>query len=89
MTGYKTNSGERLRRLWKIPVQQARFHKGGTFFMPLEHFPGALCDPDGYVIFDSKEQYESCSALEIGKRVNVRNGISKIRGYRCPVAIRH
>jgi hypothetical protein len=51
MTGFKTNSGENLRRKWKIPALQARNHKEGTFFMPLELFPGALCDSNGYIVF--------------------------------------
>jgi hypothetical protein len=33
MTGYKTNnSGEGLLIEWQIPVQQARYHKDGTWF---------------------------------------------------------
>ena len=81
MTGYKTNSGENLRREWKIPAAQARYHKDGTWFMPLENFPGALCDPNGYVVFKTEREYEACSQLEIGQRVNVRSGISKLPGY--------
>ena len=81
MTGYKTNSGERLLIEWKIPAQQARYHKDGTWFMPLERFPGALCDPKGYIIFQSQRDYESSHYIEIGQRVNVRGGISKLPGY--------
>lgn len=81
MTGQKTNSGENLRRQWKIPVIQARYHKDGTFFMPLDRFPGALCDPNGYVIFETRSAYASCSRLEIGKRVNVHRGVSRLPGY--------
>ena len=29
----------------------------------------------------TKEEYESCNSLEIGQRVNVRNGISRIPSY--------
>jgi len=81
MTGFKTNSGERLRHRWKIPAQQARYHKDGTWFMPLERFPGALCDSEGYVVFETRQQYESSLALEIGARVNVHGGIAIIPGY--------
>jgi hypothetical protein len=81
VTGFKTNSGENLRRLWKIPALQVRYHKDGTFFMPLERFPGALCDPNGYVVFETKQKYESSRFLEIGCRVNVHSGVSKIPGY--------
>ena len=49
--------------------------------MPLDRFPGALCDPHGYVIFDTQHAYESCRHLEIGQRVSVRRGVSKLPGY--------
>ncbi len=81
MSGHKTNSGENLRREWNLPVLQARYHKDGTWFMPLERFPAALCDPNGYVIFQTQSAYSSSRYLEIGDRVNVRRGVSKLPGY--------
>lgn len=81
MSGYKTNSGENLRREWQIPALQARYHKDGKWFMPLERFPGALCNPKGYVVFETKNAYESSRHIEIGRRVNVRRGIAKMPGY--------
>lgn len=81
MTGLRTNSGKNLQRIWKIPALQTRYHKDGKFFMPLDRFPGALCDPKGYVVFQTKEQYEQSPSLDIGKRVNVRIGISKLKNY--------
>lgn len=81
MGGYKTNSGEYLKRLWKIQANQVRYHKDGTFFMPVDKFPAALCDPNGYVLFKTKAEYEKSSFLDIGSRVNVRKGISRIPHY--------
>jgi len=88
MPGVRTNSGERLLKQWKIPAVQARYHRGGKFFMPLERFPGALCDPDGYVVFRSREEYTSSDRLRVsntreGDRLNVTGGgISRLPGYR-------
>jgi len=82
MSGIKTNSGKNLKREWKIPATQVRYHKDGTFFMPLESFPGALCDPHGYILFQTENDYLTCSHLEIGGRLNVHAGISRIPGYR-------
>ncbi len=79
--GSKTDSGENLKKLWKIPAAQVRYHKDGTFFMPVDKFPAALCDPNGYVLFKTKAEYEKSSFLDIGTRVNVRNGIGKIPNY--------
>jgi hypothetical protein len=81
MTGYKTNSGENLKRQWNIPAVQVRYHKDGKWFMPLERFPDALCDPNGYVVFHNEQEYQSSPYLEIGQRVNVRGGISKVPSY--------
>lgn len=81
MSGYKTNSGKNLRREWNIPALQARYHKSGTWFMPLDRFPGAFCDQGGYVAFETRSAYSSSPNLEIGMRVNIRTGISKLPGY--------
>jgi hypothetical protein len=81
MGGYKTNSGENLKRRWNIPAVQVRYHKDGTFFMPVDKFPAAFCDPNGYILFKTQEAYENSSYLEIGNRVNIRHGIWKVPGY--------
>lgn len=81
MGGYKTNSGENLRRVWNIPAVQVRYHKDGTFFMPIDKFPAALSDPNGYVLFKTREEYEKAPGLNAGNRINVRPGVWKIPGY--------
>ena len=81
MTGQRTNSGARLLKQWGIPAKQAMYHKDGVFFMPLERFPGAYCDPNGYVVFSTKQAFDSCAAISVGKRANVHQGISKLPGY--------
>jgi hypothetical protein len=81
MVGVRTNTGENLRREWKIPAQQVRYHKDGKWFMPLEQFPGAFCDPSGYVVFESYSSYSGSPGLEIGKRVNVPRGITSLPNY--------
>lgn len=79
---HKTNSGNRLLRDWQIPARQARYHVDGTFYMPLSTFPGALCDPLGYVVFASREEYERSPDISIGSRLNIRcGGISEMPGY--------
>ena len=81
MTGQRTNSGARLQKEWQIPAKQVRYHKDGVWFMPLERFPGAFCDPDGYVVFATQRDYENSRYLSIGDRVNVKAGVSRIPGY--------
>lgn len=81
MAGHRTNSGAQPQKEWQIPAKQVRYHKDGAWFMPLESFPGALCDPNGYLLFASKKEYESSRYLSIGNRINVRPGVSRVPGY--------
>ena len=81
-------TGEYLNRKWKIGARQTRKDEAGKFYMPLERFPGALCDRQGYVRFDTVDQYENCPQLQHpnpgsnNPRLNVkRPGISSIPGY--------
>ena len=70
MTGHRTNSGAQLQKDWQIPAKQVRYHKDGVWFMPLDRFPSALCDPNGYVLFASPKDYASSRHLSLGHRVN-------------------
>ena len=86
MGGVKSDSGERLQREWKIPAVQTRYHWKGDFFMPLDKFPGALADRNGYVVFQDSNAYFNDSHLDhrgssINPRLGVPGGISTLRGY--------
>ena len=74
-------SGSELIKKWNIPVRQARFHRNGNWYEQLTKFPAALCDPKGYVVFETKEEYRNCQQLTLRKQVNVPSGISSIPGY--------
>ena len=76
------NSGKRYKEKYKIPARQVLYHRDGTFYENLREFPGALCDPNGYVLFSSKDAYDSSSYLHIGLKLNVPEGISRMPGYR-------
>jgi hypothetical protein len=75
-------SGPQLIRRWNIPVLQARFHRDGIWYEHLTGFPAALCDPDGYIVFETENEYRNCQRLNLGKQVNVPGGISSIPGYK-------
>jgi len=81
MPGIRTNSGRRLNREWAVDANHALYHKDGTFYENLERFPGALFDLNGYVLFKTLEEYESCPYLDRGEKLNIRGGISKMPGY--------
>ena len=78
----ESDSGESLNRQWNVGARHALYHKDGAWYMPLERFPGAYFDPRGYVLFRTESDYLNSSYLSIGKRVNVKNGISRVPGYR-------
>lgn len=82
--------GSKLNALWKIGAKQARYYKHGNWFEHLTKFPGALCDPDGYVIFQTEQDYLTCSALTVtGKKLHALKGIKSIPSYRyVPVELR-
>ena len=82
-----SRTGEEYNRKWGIGAKQARYHKDGHFYGLLERFPAALCDPQGYVLFQTKEEYQRLDPDYLGlgeKKCNVRDraaGISGIPGY--------
>ena len=73
--------GELLNKKWRIGARHALYHKDGKWYHQLTHFPGALCDPHGYVLFRTEEEFGRCPKLSIDKDVNVTGHISDIPGY--------
>ena len=74
-------TGKFLNQKWEVGAKHSLYHHDGKFNEHLERFPGAFFDADGFVLFETKEKYRSCSALNFGVKVNVPNGISSIPGY--------
>jgi hypothetical protein len=81
MSGFVTNTGRALNDQWGVGAAQALYHKDGNWYEPLLRFPGALFDPNGYVLFPNKSEYESCSYIAGGVKIHVPGGISQIPGY--------
>lgn len=77
----RTNSGQRLKEEWKIPAQHVLYHKDGNYYNHLLRFPGALCDPRGYVLFKTGQEYHKSPYLQHGQQLHVPNGISSMPGY--------
>lgn len=74
-------TGKFLAQKHNLRVHHALYHWEGTFYENLNRFPGALCDPNGYVIFTTENDYYKCSHLRITKKTNVPYGIARIPGY--------
>ena len=77
----RMNKGQILNQEWKVDARHALYHKDGHWFNNLKYFPGALFDPEGYILFKTEKEYLDSPYLKIGKETNVPNGISSIPGY--------
>jgi hypothetical protein len=71
----RSNSGRQLQREWDIQALHVLYHHEGTWYHLLERFPGALCDPNGYVLFQTEEDFRRNPSLKIGAHVRVPEGI--------------
>ena len=70
-----------LNEIWKVNANHCLYHKDGKWYHILKSFPGALFDRNGYILFKTKNEFQSCRHLKIGEEVNVRGHISGIPGY--------
>ena len=77
----KQLSGRNLNELWGVGAKHALYHRDGHWYNNLDRFPGALFDPDGYVVFRTEDAYRNSQHLRIAKETNVPNGIASIPGY--------
>lgn len=74
-------NGATLSRRWKVPVRQALYSKTGNWYHHLTSFPGALFDPNGYLLFETEKDYRSCRSLNLNQDIWVPHGISSDSGY--------
>lgn len=80
-TGRLGLTGRQLNKEWNVGARHALFHKDGSWYNNLERFPGALFEPDGYILFKTEKDYLESPYVSVGKETNVPNGISSIPGY--------
>ena len=73
--------GKQFNEEWEVGARHALFSRDGNWYENLEYFPVALFDPNGYVLFKTEQEYRRYSNIRIGKKTNVRGGISSIPGY--------
>ena len=73
--------GALLNKRWNIGARHALYHKDGTWYHQLTDFPGALCDPFGFVLFRTEAEFRGCTKLCIDQDVNLNGHISQVPGY--------
>lgn len=81
-TNVQLLSGKRLNQLWHVGARHALYHREGRWFNNLRRFPGALFDPNGYVLFETEQAYKTSQYVRVTQETNVRDGISAMPNYR-------
>jgi 5-methylcytosine-specific restriction protein A len=78
-------SGRVLNKEWNVGAQHALYREDGTWYHFLKHFPGALFDAHGYVLFETEQDIDHCPGIVFSKEKNWLNaptGIASLPGYR-------
>lgn len=75
-----------INKIYGLDLKQARYREDGKWYHPLESFPAAFFDSEGYLRFESATEYEHYARkglIQVVKDVHVEpEGISKLHGYR-------
>jgi 5-methylcytosine-specific restriction enzyme A len=74
--------GNWLNDFWNIGAEHCLFSSFGTWYHHLTIFPGALCDPKGFIKFDTKGEYLKYEFAGKGVEINVPGGISNLSDYK-------
>jgi 5-methylcytosine-specific restriction protein A len=77
----RNDIGKRLNISWGVGAIHALYHENGKWYHHLKSFPGAFFDANGYILFQTEDEYQTCTYLNRGKQINVRGGISSLPGY--------
>ena len=81
MVKLRSLDGKYLNDLWNVSAKHALYREDGKWYHQLKDFPGALFDANGYIIFETKDDYLKSPYLQIQEDLHVPNGISSIPGY--------
>lgn len=73
--------GKQLNVEWNVGARHALFSRDGKWYQNLERFPGALFDPNGYLLFKTKEEFLKNTHIRVGIKTNIPGGIASIPGY--------
>jgi 5-methylcytosine-specific restriction protein A len=74
-------NGKLLNDLWNVGAKHALYREDGKWYHNLADFPGVLFDSNGYIVFQTEEDYRKSSYLRITEDLHIRNGISSIPEY--------
>ena len=81
MAGVPSAFGRDLVKEWNLNAR-GYFDKAGSWYHIPASYPAAYCDLDGYVLFKSDTELQSCPQIKIGVDVHVEGGISSLPSYK-------
>ena len=73
--------GRQLNKEHKLGAQHALYRRDGKWFHHLKQFPGVLFDENGFVLFQTEEEYKNHPGLQHAQDLHVPDGIASFPGY--------
>jgi len=74
--------GIHLNKILQLEVQKAYYSEYGNWYDKPIGYPVALFDKAGYTTFNSEEHLSNFEGVVLTKRLNIRKGISSLKGYK-------
>ncbi len=81
MTKQRRLTGKYINDLWGVGAKHALYREDGKWYHQLTEFPGAFFDANGYVIFETENDFLESPYLQIGQDVHLTDGISSMPNY--------
>jgi 5-methylcytosine-specific restriction protein A len=73
--------GKLLNELWGLEAKHSLYSKKGDWYYILNDFPGVLFDENGYVLFNTKEEFYSSPHLTITKHLHIPELLHNLPNY--------
>jgi len=73
--------GRKINEAFSLNSEHTFFFHGGDWYHHLKRFPGILADLNGYVKFETEEEYLNNPNLKHGQRLHIDNGIQSLENY--------
>src|SRR2546422_7171353 len=73
--------GRQLNAKHKLGAQHALYRRDGRWFHHLKQFPGVLLDENGFVLFQTEQEYKNQPGLQHAQDLHVPDGIASLPSY--------
>lgn len=80
-TSLNRKKAEELSKAFRLNVAQSRYSDWGNFYALIQHYPCALWDRSGYIIFNNESELK-IPGVSVVKKINIPKGISSLTGYK-------